>query len=98
MAKQVYRTAQGKNIDMRALQLKNEKVKAVGNMGVNARGDLVDSSNKTVTGRNQKVSSQYRKTTNVSDTPVQDQKPTQSLQADEQVVQTNNSDIFNDDL
>ena len=42
MTKQVYKTARGKNIDMGALILQNENVRAVGNMKVNARGDLLD--------------------------------------------------------
>ena len=42
MTKQVYTTANGKAVDMGALRLKNEKVRAVGNMKVNARGDVID--------------------------------------------------------
>lgn len=38
----VHRTAQGKALDMDALILKNEKVRAVGNISVNARGDEID--------------------------------------------------------
>ncbi len=37
-----YRTAMGKTVDMAALTAKNEKVRAVGNMSVNARGDTID--------------------------------------------------------
>jgi len=35
----IYRTAQGRSIDMEALRLQNELVPALGNMRVNARGD-----------------------------------------------------------
>lgn len=70
MTRKIYRTAQGKMVDLGALQLKNENVRAVGNMGVNARGDIVDSSNKTVNTRNQQVAKQYRKQTNVVNEPV----------------------------
>jgi len=35
------RSANGKMIDMEQIRLKNEKVIALGNMGVNARGDVV---------------------------------------------------------
>ena len=38
----VYRTAQGKVINMDNLRLQHENEKAVGNMGVNAKGDQVD--------------------------------------------------------
>ena len=37
----VYRTANGKQVNMDALMAANEKEIAVGNMGVNARGDLL---------------------------------------------------------
>ena len=39
MAKQIYRTAQGKSIDLDALRVRNEQSVAVGNMKTNARGD-----------------------------------------------------------
>ena len=38
----VYKTAQGRVINMDNLRLQHENEKAVGNMGVNARGDQVD--------------------------------------------------------
>lgn len=66
MTNKVYRTAQGKVVDLGALQLKNESVRAVGNMNVNARGDLVDSHNRPIDPKTQQVSRQYQKqTTNV---------------------------------
>jgi hypothetical protein len=69
MTRKVYRTAQGKMVDLGALQLQNETVRAVGNMSVNARGDLVDADNRPISTRNRQVSSQYKKqTTNVSET------------------------------
>jgi hypothetical protein len=71
MTRKVYRTAQGKMVDLGALQLRNENVRAVGNMKVNARGDLIDSTNRAIDTRNQQVARQYRRqTTNVTDTPV----------------------------
>lgn len=71
MTRKVYRTAQGKMVDLGALQLRNENVRAVGNMGVNARGDLIDSNNQSIDTKNQQVSRQYQKQTNVDSTPVQ---------------------------
>ncbi len=59
MAGNVYRTANGKQIDMRALALKNETVRAVGNMKVNARGDVVDDGNQVVKTKPQQVHRQY---------------------------------------
>lgn len=59
MAGNVYRTANGKMLDMRALMLKNENVRAVGNMKVNARGDVVDDGNKIIKTKNAQVNKQY---------------------------------------
>lgn len=71
MTQRTYRTAQGKVVDLGALQLKNENVRAVGNMPVNARGDRLDSNNRPIDSRNQQVARQYQKqVTNVQDEPV----------------------------
>jgi hypothetical protein len=71
MTQKVYRTAQGKIVDLGALQLQNEHIRAVGNMPVNARGDLIDSHNRPIDTRNQQVARQYKKqVSNVQDTPV----------------------------
>lgn len=71
MTRRIYRTAQGKTVDIGALQLRNENVRAVGNQKVNARGDLIDSNNRPVITRNQQVAKQYRRqTTNTSDSRV----------------------------
>ena len=59
MAGNVYRTANGKMLDMRSLALKNEKVRAVGNMKVNARGDIVDDQNHVMVAKPQQVHRQY---------------------------------------
>jgi hypothetical protein len=71
MTRKVYKSAMGKSVDLGALLLQNEHVRAVGNMNVNARGDLLDSSNKVIDSKNRQAQRQYqRTTTNVSDTPV----------------------------
>jgi len=57
-----YRTAMGKTIDMASLTAKNEKVRAVGNMSVNARGDTIDAQGKVIVPATQKVSNNYQKT------------------------------------
>lgn len=83
MTKRVYRTAQGKIVDLGALQLQNENVRAVGNMNVNARGDLVDHNNRSLSRRTQQVSKQYnRQTTNVNDAPVVSSRRHAQAQAD----------------
>jgi hypothetical protein len=59
MTQKTYRTAQGKVIDMGKLMLQNEQVRAVGNMGVNARGDIVDDKNQVIATKPQQVKRQY---------------------------------------
>jgi hypothetical protein len=67
MTRKVYRTAQGKIVDLGALQLKNENIRAVGNMSVNARGDILNADNRPIDSRNNQVAKQYRRqTSNVS--------------------------------
>jgi hypothetical protein len=63
MTNEVYRSANGKTVDMGALRLQNEKVRAVGNMRVNARGDIIDDNNEVIRTRNEQVSKQYQKQT-----------------------------------
>lgn len=57
-----YRTAMGKEIDMSALAAKNERVRAVGNMKVNARGDTIDSQGNVIVPVTKKVGDKYQKT------------------------------------
>ncbi len=73
MTNKVYRSAMGRVVDMGALRLKNESVRAVGNMQVNARGDIVDASNQPVKPRNKVVAAKYSQQTrsNVRDEEVQ---------------------------
>lgn len=71
MTQRVYKTAQGKTIDLGALQLRNENTRAVGNMSVNARGDLLDSSNRPIDTKKEQVARHYQKqVTNVVDDKV----------------------------
>lgn len=61
MTKNVYRTAQGKSIDMGKLVLQNENVRAVGNMNVNAKGDIVDHDNNIISSKPAQVNRQYNR-------------------------------------
>lgn len=61
MTTKQYRTAMGKTVDMGALMLQNEQIRAVGNMAVNARGDRLDSTNKVIDQKTRQVSRQYKK-------------------------------------
>ncbi len=58
----IYRTAQGKRLDMAMLARKNERTRAVGNMSVNARGDTIDSQGRVIVPVTKKVGDKYQRT------------------------------------
>lgn len=65
MTQKTYKTAQGKVVDMGKLVLQNETVRAVGNMKVNARGDVLDDANRVISTKPEQVAKQYdRQVTN----------------------------------
>ena len=66
MTKEVYRSANGKIVDMGALRLKNEKVRAVGNMKVNARGDEINERDQIIRKKTEQANNQYRRQTSAS--------------------------------
>jgi hypothetical protein len=83
MTRKIYRTAQGRQVDLGSLQLQYENIRAVGNMGVNSRGDILDADNRPISTRNQQVAKQYqRQVTNVSDTPMSKNKRSAPIKAD----------------
>ena len=59
MTKDVYKSANGKPVDMGALRLQNEKTRAVGNMKVNARGDEINDRNQIIRKKPEQVNTQY---------------------------------------
>ena len=63
MTKDIYRTARGKTVDMGALRLHNERVRAVGNMKTNARGDQIDEQGRVINTKPEQVNKQYKKQT-----------------------------------
>lgn len=63
MTSKIYKTAQGKTVDMGRLALQNENVRAVGNMKVNARGDVVDDMNRVISKKTDQVQKQYNNQT-----------------------------------
>jgi hypothetical protein len=71
MTSKVYRTAQGKSVDLGTIMLQNEHVRAVGNMNVNARGDKLDQNNRVIETKPRQIQKQNARTTNVSAEPVQ---------------------------
>ena len=71
MTSKVYKTAQGKSVDLGTIMLQNEHTRAVGNMKVNARGDKLDSNNRVIETKSRQIQKQNdRTTTNVSTSPV----------------------------
>jgi hypothetical protein len=72
------RTARGRTLDMSALAAKNEKVRAISNVPINARGDIIDNRGNVKVPREQ-VSKKYyqnnvpgadEKTVSVKEEPV----------------------------
>lgn len=94
MTRKIYKSAMGKSVDMGSLLLQNERVRAVGNMNVNARGDRLDSNNKIVEPKNQQVQRRYNKQTNVSTGPAQSS--THSAKTPVQQPMIDPTDIFSD--
>lgn len=69
--KKVYKTAQGKIVDMDMLRQRNELIPAVGNARVNARGDELGSGGKVVRKREDVLKEYYDTAQGVADqTPV----------------------------
>ena len=58
--KKVYRTALGREIDIQQLALTNEKMVALGNANLNARGDQVDARGKVIKKREELAQEYYR--------------------------------------
>ena len=68
--KKMYRSMQGRMIDIEKLRSANESVQAVGNMNVNARGDVLGASGKVVTPKETVIKKYYEQPKGmVSDTP-----------------------------
>lgn len=97
-----YRTAQGKTLDMSALMAKNERVRAVGNMPVNARGDSIDSFGNIIKSVNERVNELNSKTignksAQVRPTSNQNKQPKQVL-PELTELEKELEDSLNDDL
>lgn len=58
----IHKTALGRSFDMSAFAAKHEKTRAVGNMSVNARGDIIDSHNRVINDKNKRVGVMYQNT------------------------------------
>ena len=64
MTQKIYQTALGKSVDFGSLRLQNENVRAVGNMGVNARGDRIDANGKVIDSVNDQLQRRMQRQSN----------------------------------
>ena len=69
MTNKIYKSARGKQIDVGSLRLQNENVRAVGNMGVNARGDRIDANGNVIDSKGQQLQRRIQRQTNVAESP-----------------------------
>ena len=68
--KRMYRTMQGRMVDIEKLRAVNENVQAVGNMNVNARGDVLGAGGQVVTSKETIIRKYYEQPKGmVDDTP-----------------------------
>ena len=69
--KRMYRTMQGRMVDIEKLRAANEGVQAVGNMNVNARGDVLGPSGQIITKKEKVIQKYYEHPKGkVDDTPI----------------------------
>ena len=100
----IHKTAMGKAVDMSSMVSQHEKTRAVGNMNVNARGDIVDSHNRVIQDNTKRVKTTYNNS--VSDhltpgSPAEASRPSpkmSELVVDEPVELTDaEKDLFDND-
>lgn len=99
MSKKQHITANGVPFDMAAFRAKNELTRAVGNMNVNARGDVLDSNNNIIENRNNIVNRMYEKVMQSGVKPKRqpvDQPPKQKSKIEEEMPEF--SEEFGDDI
>ena len=83
MAKNIYQTAQGLQVNIDQMRILNEKSVAVGNMQVNARGDQVSHSGEIIKSRNEIMKDHYSRQID----PVVKYNPNKRKQAQEAIQQ-----------
>jgi hypothetical protein len=96
----IHKTAMGKAVDMSSLSSQHEKTRAVGNMNVNARGDIVDSHNRVIQDNTKRVTATYNNSVSDHLTPsthAQSTNKVSELIADEPVELTEEEkELFDD--
>jgi hypothetical protein len=87
--KRMYRTMQGRMVDIEKLRSANESVQAVGNMNVNARGDVLGAGGQVVTPKAEVIKKYYEQPKGkVSEGPASTkQKPAQQPQVEAKAVE-----------
>ena len=87
--KRMYRTMQGRMVDIEKLRSANESVQAVGNMNVNAKGDVLGAGGQVVTPKEQIIKKYYEQPKGkVSEGPASTkQKPAQQPQVEAKAVE-----------
>ena len=87
--KKMYRTMQGRMVDIEKLRSANESTLAVGNMNVNARGDVLGSGGQVVTPKAEVIKKYYEQPKGkVSEGPASTkQKPAQQPQVEIKAVE-----------
>ena len=73
--KKMYKTMQGRMVDIEQLRAANESVQAVGNMNVNARGDVLGAGGQVVTPKAQVMQKYYEQPKGVADDTPAKNKP-----------------------
>ena len=86
--KKMYRTMQGRMVDIEKLRAANESVQAVGNMNVNARGDVLGPGGTIVTPKETVIKKYYEQPKGVvSDTPTRSKHTTAPKAETKQPIQ-----------
>ena len=88
----VYKTMQGKTVDMDMLRKRNEMTPAVGNARVNARGDELGAGGQIVRKKEDVVKEYYENSKGVADEPAVRQSTSDQTELDD-----NSKDITDDD-
>lgn len=90
----VYRTAQGRELDIEKVRLQNELTPALGNMRVNARGDQLGPGGKIIKTREQIMNDHYKTKGNQTVVkPDEDAIPTRSPRRNDDAIPTSSKRI-----
>jgi hypothetical protein len=94
MAKNIYQTAQGLQVNIDQMRILNEKSVAVGNMQVNARGDQVSRSGEIIKSRNEIMKDHYSRQID----PVVKYNPNKRKQAQDAIQQQTQQQVATENI